>query len=211
AAKASGAKVFARDIRAQDMPGWPRRQGHALLLKATDTGRLYQGLDLSLLGAELQPDRLVTAADLARDRIRFPWGHDLDPLLPEGQMPMFIGHPVALLIWHDFERYRQAKKRLQFNQQAIRYGAAAEPFQTDPYGSFRFVRVGGDDPYQPDTFSSLKDSLLFPAIRERKPTWPQGAKLTGDLTQQGLYHAERMREQLEQPPQDWLVFDERYT
>ena len=29
--KACGAKVFARDIRAKDMPGWPQQQGHALL------------------------------------------------------------------------------------------------------------------------------------------------------------------------------------
>ena len=36
---------------------------------------------------------------------------------------MFIGHPVAILIWHDFERFRQAKRKLQFNDQAIRFGA----------------------------------------------------------------------------------------
>ncbi len=33
--KVCGNKVFARDIRAKDMPGWPRQQGHALLLKTT--------------------------------------------------------------------------------------------------------------------------------------------------------------------------------
>ncbi|MBB2495356.1 xanthine dehydrogenase family protein molybdopterin-binding subunit [Aquipseudomonas ullengensis] len=209
--KACGAKVFARDIRAQDMPGWPQRQGHALLLKATKADQLYAGLDLSMLSDELAPDRVVTAVDLARDGIAWPESHGPDPFLPEGQVPMFLGHPVAMLIWHDFERYRQAKKLLKFNDQVIRYGAKAEPYSRDPYGSFRFVRVAADDPFAADEFSSLKNTMLFPMIRDKKPSWSQGAKLDGDLTQQGLYHAERMQEQLASPPDDWLVFDERYT
>jgi hypothetical protein len=45
---------------------------------------------------------------------------------------MFIGHPVAILIWNDFERFRQAKLKLQFNDQAIRYGAQAPLYQRDP-------------------------------------------------------------------------------
>jgi CO/xanthine dehydrogenase Mo-binding subunit len=207
--KACGAKVFARDIRAKDMPGWPQQQGHALLLKATRTEQLYQGFDLSVLPAELQPQRVVTASDLAQDGIAFPDGHHLDPLLPEGQVPMFIGHPVALLIWHDFERYRQAKNILKFNDKVIRYGESAPAFQSDPYGSFRFVRVGGTTPFEVDTFSSLKDSMLFPLIHNRKPAWGEG-KVSGDLTQQGLYHAEQMLQQLQTPPDDWLVFDERF-
>ena len=207
--KACGAKVFARDIRAKDMPGWPTQQGHALLLKATKTEQLYQGVDLSMLAADLQPDRVVTAADLAKDGIVFPYGHNIDPLLPVGQVPMFIGHPVALLIWKDFERYRQAKSILKFNDKVIRYGDQAPAYQSDPYGSFRFVRVGGDTPFDGDKFSSLKDSMLFPLIHNRKPAWGEGLA-SGDLSQQGLYHAEQMLKQLQTPPQDWLVFDERY-
>jgi len=207
--KACGAKVFARDIRAKDMPGWPQQQGHALLLKATKADQLYSGFDLSMLGAELQPDRIVTAADLKRDGISFPQGHDIDPFLPESQVPMFIGHPVALLIWKDFDRYRQAKNKLKFNDKVIRYGAKTAPYQADPYGSFRFVRVGGDTPFEGDKFSSLKDSMLFPLIHNRKPKWGEG-KASGDLGQQGLYHAEQMQKQLESPPEDWLVFNERF-
>ncbi|WP_068829133.1 xanthine dehydrogenase family protein molybdopterin-binding subunit [Pseudomonas sp. BMS12] len=209
--KACGDKVFARDIRAKDMPGWPQQQGHALLLKTTRVDHLYAGIDLSMLDGDLQPDRVVTAEDLARDGIAWPESHGPDPLLPAGKVPMFIGHPVALLIWSDFERYRQAKNRLKFNDKVVRYGAKTEPYTTDPYGSFRFVRVADQDPFAPDLFSSLKDGMLFPMIRERRPTWPQGAKLGGDLTQEGLYYAERMQQQLQSPPEDWLVFDERYT
>lgn len=208
--KACGAKVFARDIRAKDMPGWPVQQGHAMLLKATKTDRLYASFDLSMLDEGLQPDRVVTAADLDKDGIAWPPSHGPDPFLPQGQVPMFIGHPVALLIWNDFERFRQAKNKLKFNDKVIRYGAETAPYQRDPYGSFRYVRVGGDNPFAADTFSSLKDSMLFPLIRERKPVWSQQAKINGDLTEQGLYYAEQMQAQLASPPDDWLVFDERY-
>ncbi|WP_164203614.1 hypothetical protein, partial [Stenotrophomonas maltophilia] len=40
--------------------------------------------------------------------------------------------------------------------------------------------------------------------------WTSEPKLHGDLTEQGLFHALRLAELLEYPPQDWLVFDERY-
>lgn len=208
--KVCGNKVFARDIRARDMPGWPQQQGHAMLLKTVRADRIYEGHDLSWLGAELQPDRIVTAADLEKDGIVFPEAHSPDPLLPPGKVPMFIGHPVAILIWNDFERFRRAKLKLKFNDKAIRYGAQALLYQGDPYGSYRFVRVGGKTPYEDDEFSSLKDSMLFPTILNRKPVWTREPKLHGDLTEQGLFHAKRMAEQLENPPQDWLVFDERY-
>lgn len=208
--KVCGGKVFARDIRAKDMPGWPEQQGHAMLLKITKADHIYAGMDLSWLGAELQPDRIVTAEDLANDGIAFPQDHGPDPLLPVGQVPMFIGHPVAILIWSDFERFRQAKAKLKFNDKAIRYGAKAELYQTDPYGSFRYVRVGGATSADEDEFASLKDSILFPMLRNRRPVWDSQPDLHGDLTERGLYYAGRIKQQIDAPPDNWLVFDERY-
>ena len=82
-AKVIGDKVFARDIRARDMPHWPQQQGHALVLRVTTADRRYLGFDLSLLGSDLAPDRVVTAADLARDGITFPDYYGDDMLLPE--------------------------------------------------------------------------------------------------------------------------------
>ncbi|MFZ5959769.1 xanthine dehydrogenase family protein molybdopterin-binding subunit [Pseudomonas knackmussii] len=208
--KVCGEKVFARDIRAKDMPGWPQQQGHAMLLKTIKADRVYEGYDLSWLGAELQPDRIVTADDLVKDGIAFPEAHKPDPLLPPGKVPMFIGQPVAILIWHDFERFRQAKLKLKFNDKAIRYGAQAPLYEGDPYGSFRFVRVGGATSADPDEFSSLKDSMLFPLIRNRKPVWDQQPREHGNLSEQGMFYAQKIQQQIDSPPADWLVFDERY-
>jgi hypothetical protein len=78
-AKVTGEKVFARDIRARDMPHWPRQQAHGLILRVTKADRRYAGFDLSLLGSDLKPDRIVTATDLKRDRLEFPifYGEDV--------------------------------------------------------------------------------------------------------------------------------------
>src|SRR5262245_58161436 len=42
-AKVTGGKVFARDIRARDMPHWPQQQAHALMLRVTMADRAYAG------------------------------------------------------------------------------------------------------------------------------------------------------------------------
>ena len=132
--KVTGAKVFARDIRARDMPHWPQQQSHALALRTTKADRSYDGFDLSTLGRELAPDRIVTAADLARDRLAFPDFYGEDMLLPQGKTPTYLGQAVAILIYHEFARFRFAKEKLQFNDAVIRYGAVTGPLQRDPWG-----------------------------------------------------------------------------
>lgn len=42
-AKVMGQKVFARDIRAVDMPHWPQKQAHACILRVTKADRLFEG------------------------------------------------------------------------------------------------------------------------------------------------------------------------
>ena len=96
-----------------------------------------------MLGADLKPDRVVTVADLARDGLAFPAFYGEDMLLPPGKTPAYLGQAVAILIFHDFARFRFAKDKLQFNDAVIRYGAVTGPLQRDPWGASRFVRVGG--------------------------------------------------------------------
>ena len=60
--------------------------------------RLYAGFDLSMLGAELVPDRIVTAADLARDGLAFPDFYGEDMLLPEGKTPAYLGQAVVAVV-----------------------------------------------------------------------------------------------------------------
>ena len=110
--KVTGQKTFARDFRARDLPGWPKAQAHAFFIKATRADRAFERVDLSLLGPHLQPDRLVLHEDLAADGVTVPQPESLAAefygknfLVPKGQTPPLIGHPVALLVYRDFDRF----------------------------------------------------------------------------------------------------------
>jgi CO/xanthine dehydrogenase Mo-binding subunit len=208
--KVTGEKVFARDIRARDMPHWPQQQAHALALRVTQADRRYVGFDLSVLGAELQPDRIVTAADLKRDGLDFPSFYGRDMLLFEGETPAYLGQAVALLIYRDFAHFRFAKDKLQFNDAVIRYGEVTGPLQRDPWGASRFVRIGGKAPDGDDVFSALKDGLISPTYAAHEPVWPKAAR-EGDAAARGMYHADRIGDELAKPPADWLVLTREYA
>jgi len=209
-AKVAGAKIFARDIRARDLPNWPDHQSHALILRTTRADAPYQGLDLSRLGPDLKPDRIVTADDLRRDGLAFTEFYGEDMLLPQGKTPAYLGHAVAILIFHDFARFYLAKAALQFQRDVIRYGSRTGPLQRDPWGNFRFVRVGGETPFDEDVFSSLKDAPVFPSqLRKHLPVWPDGRN-HGELGEQGMYHAGRIRARLSEPEDGLLVMNRKY-
>lgn len=210
-AKAMGQKVFARDIRAVDMPHWPQNQAHAFMLRTTSADKIFTGIDLSLLGDDLKPDRIVTADDLARDGLAFPAFYGDDMLLPTGKTPAYLGHAVAMLIYHDFARFRFAKDKLQFREDVIRYGETTGPLERDPWGTFRYVRIGGDTPMDDDKFSSLKDTLIFPAaMKKHLPVWPEGRE-GGKLDEEGMFYADQIAQELASPPEDWLVLSRKYS
>ncbi|ETX30359.1 xanthine dehydrogenase family protein molybdopterin-binding subunit [Roseivivax isoporae] len=208
--KVAGEKVFAIDVRARDMPGWPDTQSHGLFLRVARADRVFEGIDLSVLDEGLAPDVAVTAGTLARDGVSMPEEDFYGALLlPAGETPVFLGQPVAVLIYHDYARFRLAKRRLQFTEDAIRYGAETGYLPRDPYGGARFVRVGGPTPDAPDDFSPLKDATVFARVANRSTEWPEGAA-EGDPDQQALHHAARIRAELEAPPADWAVYRRQY-
>jgi CO/xanthine dehydrogenase Mo-binding subunit len=208
--KVTGEKVFARDIRARDMPHWPQQQAHALVLRTTKADRTYAGFDLSLLDDDLKPDRVVMAADLTRDGLAFPAFYGEDMLLPEGKTPAYLGQAVAILIFRDFVHFRFAKEKLQFNDANIRYGAITGPLHRDPWGASRFVRVGGKTPYDDDVFSCLKDGPISPSHEKHEPVWPAPAR-NGDLGAQGMFYAKAIDDELAHPPAEWVVLTRRYA
>ncbi|HEY5805623.1 MAG TPA: molybdopterin cofactor-binding domain-containing protein [Lysobacter sp.] len=209
-AKVTGEKVFSFDMRGRDLPGWPDRQAHAMLLRATHADRAYTGFDLSILGDALRPDRVVTAADLQRDGVQFPQFYGEDMLLPEGKTPAYLGHAVALLVWSDFARFRAGKTALKFRDDVVRYGAVTGPLERDPWAAFRYVRVGGATAFEDDAYSSLKDTPLFPtAYSKKRPQWPQ-ANPKGGLDAQGAAHAAAIAAALDAPADNQLVLEREY-
>jgi CO/xanthine dehydrogenase Mo-binding subunit len=209
-AKVTGEKIFSIDMRSRDLPGWPRLQSHAMLLRVTRADRAYAGFDLAPLGAELQPDRIVTAADLERDQIAFPPFYGPDMLLPEGQTPAYLGQAVAYLIWDEFARFRAAKARLKFRDDLIRWGDETGPLEREPWGSFRYVRVGGETAADEDFYSSLKDAPLLPVgYQKQVPQWPD-AQAAGAVVAAGMAYAAAMADELEAPGRNLVVLAREY-
>lgn len=210
AAKVTGEKVFSFDMRGRDLPGWPDMQAHAMLLRVTQANHVFAGFDLSILGSALKPDRIVTAADLQRDGVQFPPFYGEDMLLPEGKTPAYLGQAVALLVWHDFARFRAAKSALKFRNDLIQWGICTNPLERDPWAAFRYVRVGGASAYDDDVYSSLKDTPLFPqGFSRKRPQWPQ-ANPRGGLDAQGAAYAAQIAADLDSPTAGTLVLEREY-
>jgi len=144
-AKVTGQKIYARDFRAADMPGWPTTppERAAMILRATKPGRLFTGLDLSALaGVDAQPLLVITQTplsgytgpqrDLASLNLQLPFssaGADgvRQLLVPVGSAPQFYGHPVAILIFADAQACRRARRALQFQPGVVQSGGLPPP------------------------------------------------------------------------------------
>src|SRR5690625_3603839 len=177
--KVTGQKVFARDYRAQDLPGWPQEQAHAFFIQASQIDRVFEGVDLSVLGDELQPDKLLYHEDLEADGVQVPKPEDLGAdfygdffLVPRGTTSPMYGHPVALLVYHDFERFEMAKRKLRFEDSVVQYGAEGPPTLPANYGAARYVRLGGDTPTAPDVFSPVQNAVIFGSFEDNQVVWP---------------------------------------
>jgi len=83
--KVTGAKLYASDFRAADLPGWPANTSHAMLVRTPNATHVYAGLDLSQLSGALKPAVAVTAADLARIGTRVPEFYTGDLFCPSGR------------------------------------------------------------------------------------------------------------------------------
>src|ERR1700689_4540021 len=112
-AKVTGAKLYASDFRAADLPGWPKNTSHAILIRAPDATHVYTGIDLARLGGALKPSVVVTAADLARIGTRVPEFYAGDLFCPLDRTPIYLGQPVALLIFEHFDSFDRARLALR--------------------------------------------------------------------------------------------------
>ena len=97
----------------------------------------YEGLDLSRLSGALKPSVVVTAADLARTGMRVPEFYAGDLMCPVGKTPLYLGQPVALLIFEDFDAFDRAQ--LAFRDAAVlKFGAETGPVKMPNYEPVSF-------------------------------------------------------------------------
>lgn len=134
-AKVTGQKIYARDFQPIDLPAWPTRYRHALVVRATFVDHIFDGLDLDQLPKELQPVVTITAEDLARDAIGiaeedYPAG---EYLVPSGKPPSYLGQELAILLYDELAAHNGAKEQILFNGKGVRVGKAVPPPKVTPF------------------------------------------------------------------------------
>jgi hypothetical protein len=196
--KVTGAKLHASDFRAADLPGWPQNTSHGMLIHTADATHVLTGIDVSLLTGALKPSVVVTADDLARIGARVPEYYAGDLLCPVGKTPLYLGQPVAMLIFEDFDTFDQARLALR-DQAVLKFGAETGPVKMPNYGQFRFTRVGGPTPDAPDVYSPSKNGWVSPGFFENSgaPIWPRLPVPSGAAYAEAASHGEKIRAELD--------------
>ncbi|HZZ63701.1 MAG TPA: molybdopterin cofactor-binding domain-containing protein [Roseiarcus sp.] len=214
-AKVTGAKLYASDFRAADMPGWPSQTSHALLLRVADATHVYAGLDLSRLSGALKPAATLTADDLARIGTRVPEFYAGDLFCPVGKTPLYLGQPIALLIFEDFDAFDQA--RLALREQAFaKFGEETGPVEAPNYAAFRFTRLGGPTPEAADIYSPVKNGWVSPGKFQRTkpntetPIWSRLPITTGAAYAEAADIGAKIRAELASDDPSLLVLERQF-
>ncbi len=210
-AKVTGAKLYASDYRAADMDGWPATTAHALLLRAADATHVFTGLDFSALEAGARPTQVVTAQDLDRVGVRVPPFYAGDLLCPVGKTPLYLGQPLALLLFETFDAYDRARVILREKDPA-RFGTETGPVAQPNYAALRFTRVAGNAPGAPDVYSPLIEGWISPGVFEPggRPIWRPLPTEDGGQYKKGAIQGEAIRAFIAAVGPDMLVLDSRF-
>jgi len=210
-AKVTGAKLYASDFRAADLPGWPATTSHAILVRAPDATHVYTGIDLARLGGPLKPSVVATAEDLAKIGTRVPEFYAGDLFCPVGKTPLYLGQPVALLIFEKFDAFDQARLALR-DGTFVRFGEETGPIVGPNYGAFRFTRVAGPTPDAPDVYSPVKYGWVSPGRFQdtERPIWARLPIPTGLGYAEAATHGEQIRAELAASNPAVLVLDREF-
>jgi CO/xanthine dehydrogenase Mo-binding subunit len=211
-AKTTGVKLYASDFRAADMPGWPSTTAHALLVRTPDATHIYEGLDLARLPKEAQPSVVVTQEDVTRIGTRVPAFYEGDLFCAAGKTPLYLGQPVALLLFDTFDAYDRA--RIAFRKEHfLRFGAETGAVKVPPYASFRFTRVAGPTPDSPDVYAPIDEGWISPGFFENsgRPIWRPLPTAEGGHYVKGAEFGEKIRAELDNAdPAATLVLEREF-
>ena len=210
-AKVTGAKLYASDFRAADLPGWPADTSHAMLIRAADATHVYGGIDFARLNSALKPSVVVTATDLTRIGTRVPEFYTGDLFCPVGKTPLYLGQPVALLIFEQFDAFDQARLVLR-DGPFVKFGEETGPVVMPNYGAFRFTRVAGPTPDAPDVYSPVKEGWVSPGHFQNteRPIWARLPIPTGRAYAKGAAYGEQIRAELAASNPALLVLDREF-
>jgi CO/xanthine dehydrogenase Mo-binding subunit len=210
-AKVTGAKLYASDFRAADLPGWPATTSHAILVRAPDATHVYTGMDFARLSGALKPSVVVTSEDLAKIGTRVPEFYAGDLFCPVGKTPLYLGQPIALLIFEKFDAFDQARLALR-DGTFVKFGEETGAVVGPNYGAFRFTRVAGPTPDAPDVYSPVKNGWVSPGRFQdtERPIWARLPIPTGRGYAEAATHGEQIRAELAAASSALLMLDREF-
>jgi CO/xanthine dehydrogenase Mo-binding subunit len=210
-AKVTGAKLYAADFRAADIPGWPAKTSHAMLIRAPDATHVYTGMDLARLSGAIKPSVVVGAGDLARIGTRVPEFYAGDLFCPVGRTPLYLGQPLALLLFEEFDVFDKARLALR-DGTFVRFGEETGPVAMPNYGAYRFTRVAGPAPDAPDIYSALQEGWVSPPSVQNSelPVWTPLASEAGTAYAKAATYGEQIRAELAAGETSLLVLDRKF-
>jgi CO/xanthine dehydrogenase Mo-binding subunit len=210
-AKVTGAKLYASDFRAADLPGWPAMTSHAMLIRVADATHVYTGIDLTRLSGVLKPDVVVTAADLAPIGFRVPEFYKGDLFCPVGKTPLYLGQPAALLIFEQFDAFDQARLALR-DGTFLKFGEESGPVEVPNYGAYRFTRVAGPTPDAPDIYAPIQEGWVSPGRFQttERPIWQPLPIAEGAPYAKAATYGEQIRAELAASDPTLLVLDREF-
>src|SRR5262249_31100674 len=148
---------------------------------------VYMGMDLARLTGAMKPSAVVTAAEIAKIGARAPQFYaDGDLLCPLGRTPTYMGQPVALLLFEQFDAFDQARLALR-DGTFVKFGEETGPVSMPTYGANRFTRVAGPTPDAPDVYSPIMAGWISPGRRQNTelPVWTPLGKGAGAVYDKG--------------------------
>lgn len=157
--KVTGAKIYAADYRARDLPGWPTIERRSIVLRANSVDKLYLGLNSAGLKQHVGDVNIVMGDDLHR------WGCEgaAPFLMPtfyvrQETCPSYFGQPVALLTFPSTDDFLANKEKLTQLTSFIEFGQSCPAQSRGDYGKSLFVFYAGDG-FEPE-FSFMQADRL---------------------------------------------------
>ncbi len=163
------------------------------------------------MSGALKPSAVVTAADLAQAGTRVPEFYAGDLFCALGKTPLYLGQPVALLIFETFDAFDQARLALR-DGTFVKFGEETGPVMMPNYGAYRFTRVAGPTPESPDVYSPLQAGWVSPPASPNValPVWTPLAAAPGSPYAKAATYGEQIRAELAAKNPGLLVLDREF-